>query len=38
VDGNTADAHLAASTDDAKGNLAAVRNEDFIEHADCLIR
>ena len=32
VDRNRFDTHLAAGAHDPKGNLATVRNEDFIEH------
>jgi hypothetical protein len=32
VDGDTLDAHLARGLDDAAGDFAAIRNEDFIEH------
>ena len=32
VDGNRGDSHLVAGADDAHGNLAAVRDENFLEH------
>ncbi len=32
VDGESTDAEVFAGTDDAKGDLAAVGDEDFVEH------
>ena len=32
IDGHRGDAHLARGQDDAAGDLAAVGNEDFLEH------
>ncbi len=32
IDGNRRDAHLAGGLDDAAGDLAAVSNQNFIEH------
>ncbi len=40
IDGDRLDAHLARGLDDAAGDLAAIGNEDFLEHyplAPCLI-